>query len=70
MHKQQLAFYCMMLSSLQGYFPDSAFIINKKFEKIKVPIDKKVLSKTQNDIDEIVEILRGKKPPGSHFMFR
>jgi len=63
LHKQQLAFYCMMLDSIQGYFPDVTSIINRNFEKLEVILDEKILLKTQEDIDEILAIFRGKRHP-------
>lgn len=63
LHKQQLAFYCMILDSIQGYFPDVTSIINRNFEKIEVILDKKTLLKTQEDIDEILAIFKGKRHP-------
>lgn len=63
LHKQQLAFYCMMLDSIQGYFPDITSIINRNFEKLEVILDEKILLKTQEDIDEILAIFRGKRHP-------
>jgi len=63
LHKQQLAFYCMMLDSIQGYFPDITSIINRNFEKIEVILDEKILQKTREDIDEILAIFRGKRHP-------
>lgn len=63
LHKQQLAFYCMMLASIQGYAPDATSIINRKFEKLEVILDEKILQKTQEDIDEILAIFKGKRHP-------
>jgi len=63
LHKQQLAFYCMMLNSIQGYFPDVTSIINRNFEKLEVILDEKILLKIQEDIDEILAIFRGKRHP-------
>ena len=63
LHKQQLAFYSMMLSSTQGYFPQIASIINRNFKKFEVILEEKILLKTQGDIDEILAIFNGKKPP-------
>lgn len=63
LHKQQLAFYCMMLTSIQGYTPDVSFVINRNFEKLEVILDEKILRKTQEDIDEILAIFKGKRPP-------
>jgi uncharacterized protein len=63
LYKQQLAFYCMLLSSTQGYLPCSATIINEDFEKIEVIIDEKILQKTKEGMDEILAIFRGRKPP-------
>jgi predicted RecB family nuclease len=62
LHKQQLAFYCMILSSVQGASPASAVIINRAFIRLEVAMDQKILDKTQEDIDEVLEILRGKRP--------
>ena len=62
LHKQQLAFYCMILSSVQGASPASAVIINRDFIRLEVAIDQKILGKTQDGIDEVLEILRGKRP--------
>lgn len=62
LHKQQMAFYCMILSSIQGYSPEVAYIINRNFEKLEVIIDEKILQKTQENIDDILAIFRGKKP--------
>lgn len=63
LHKQQLAFYCIMLASIQGYDPNVTFIINKKFEKLEVILDEKIRQKTQEDIDEILAIFKGKRHP-------
>jgi len=63
LHKQQLALYCMALSSIQGYFPDVAYIINRTFEKLEVSIEEDLIQKTQESIDGILTIFRGKKPP-------
>lgn len=63
LHKRQLAFYCMMLDSIQGFFPNVTSIINRKFEKIEVNIEEKILQKTQQDIDEILAIFEGKRHP-------
>jgi uncharacterized protein len=63
LHKQQLAFYCMILGSTQGYSPDTCSIINRDFEKLEVAIDEKTLQRNKEDIDEILAIFRGKKPP-------
>lgn len=63
LHKQQLAFYCIMLASIQGYAPDATFIINRKFEKLEVILDEKIRRKTQEDIDEILTIFKGKRHP-------
>ncbi len=63
LHKQQLAFYCMILSSIQGCFPYTAFIINKKFENVEVIADEKILEKNQEDINAILDIFKGKRPP-------
>lgn len=62
LHKQQLAFYCMILSSVQGTSPVSAGIVNRDFIRIEVAIDRKILDKTHDDIDEVLKILRGKRP--------
>ena len=62
LHRQQLAFYCMTLGSVQGFCPTTASIINRNFDKLKVDIDEKILEKTQEDIEEILSIFRGKKP--------
>lgn len=62
LHKQQLAFYCMILSSVQGVSPASAVVVNKDFRNLEVIIDQKILDKTRDDINEVLEILRGKKP--------
>lgn len=62
LHKQQLAFYCMILEFVQGYRPATASIINRSFEQREFPIEEKILIKTEDDIQKILAILRGKKP--------
>jgi predicted RecB family nuclease len=61
LHKQQLAFYSMMLSASQGYSPDVAAIVNRNFEKLEINLDEKILLQTQADIDEILAIFKGKR---------
>jgi predicted RecB family nuclease len=61
-HREQLAFYSMVLSSIQGYFPQLTSIINGNFENLEVFINKKILQRTQKAIEEILAIFRGKKP--------
>ena len=62
-HEQQLAFYSMILHSIQGHFPYKTAVVNRNFETIEVILDEKILQRTQRDIDEILSIMRGKKPP-------
>ena len=61
LHKQQLAFYSMMLSASQGYSPDVAAVVNRNFEKLEINLDEKILLQTQADIDEILAIFKGKR---------
>jgi predicted RecB family nuclease len=60
LHKQQLAFYCMILSSVQGVSLALAVVVNKDFRNLEVIIDQKILDKTQDDIKAVLEILKEK----------
>lgn len=66
LHKQQLAFYCRILASIQGFSPSSAAVINGNRERLEVEIDKRTLKKMQQDISDIEEILRGGTKPAPH----
>ena len=62
LHKQQLAFYCIILDSIQGVSSFSAAVINRHFERIEITIGNRILEKIQRDISDITQILKGKKP--------
>lgn len=61
-HWQQLIVYCMILEQMQKRFPMSVAIINSEKQRLDFQIDSSHKSKTKAKIQEIVEILQGKKP--------
>lgn len=62
LHKQQLAFYCILLERIQGMFPESPFIVNGDFVRLEITIDDDILSETREKIIEIGQIIKGKRP--------
>jgi uncharacterized protein len=59
----QLVLYSMILENLQNIFPDRAEIININKETIPVVISPKVKEKAISRIYEILDIIKGQKPP-------
>ena len=62
-HKQQLAFYCIILEQVQGVFPSTPAIVNIDFQSLEVVSDEDDLKETRKIINEVIEIKGGKKPP-------
>ncbi|MGE3278560.1 MAG: TM0106 family RecB-like putative nuclease [Candidatus Altimarinota bacterium] len=61
-HKMQLCLYAMLLKQVQGVFPEKGIIINRDGERKDVLFDTKLIAQTETCIEEILEIIRGKKP--------
>jgi predicted RecB family nuclease len=61
--KYQLVLYGFILEKLQGIFPSKAAIINRDKEEISLTIDAKEQEKTVSQIENILSIIRGNKPP-------
>jgi len=61
-HKMQLCLYSMILKQLQGVFPMHTAVINRDQDRIEVEIDDKLIEDTESKIDEILEVMKGKKP--------
>ncbi|MBU0732460.1 TM0106 family RecB-like putative nuclease [Patescibacteria group bacterium] len=61
--RQQLVLYSLILEKVQGKLPATAAIINKDGIQKEVKITKSLIIKTKAQIEEILEIIRGKKPP-------
>jgi len=61
-HKSQLAFYALILSKMQGYFPVVAKIINGQGQPVLVSLGEKGILKTREITKKIIDILRGQKP--------
>jgi len=62
-YKKQLMLYSIILGKIQGYQPTEAGFINRKKDSIACSLTDKLLSSTNETIAEILEIIRGKKPP-------
>lgn len=61
--RQQLVLYSLILEKVQGHLPEKAGIINKDGEEKEIKITSQLISKTEKQIREIIEIIKGKKPP-------
>jgi predicted RecB family nuclease len=62
-HKMQLCLYSMILKQLQGVFPEATAIINRNHERIAIEITNTIIEDTEEKMEEIIEIMRGEKPP-------
>lgn len=65
-HKEQelqMTFYAQILKKIQWKFPSETAIINVDHERIALNPTDFHREKTQRKVKEIVEIIRGKKPP-------
>lgn len=61
--KHQLVFYGIILEQIQGVFPRESAIINKNKETLPFSITDKEQEKTSRQIAEILNIIKGIKPP-------
>ena len=61
--RQQLVLYSLILEKVQGKLPEIAGIINKDGEQKEIKITPNLIARTKKQIQEILEIIRGKKPP-------
>jgi len=61
-HKRQLAFYSIVLEKLQGSFSEEVAVINRKCDRLPLVLKDKDISKTQDLIKEIVDVMKGEKP--------
>ena len=61
--KYQLILYGIILEKIQGKFPEELSIINRDRQNIFFKMDDKIREKTVNKITEIIEVMKGKKPP-------
>ena len=59
----QLVLYAKILEAVQGRSPTNCAIINKEHERISIEIKEKIQEKTFLKIDEILQVIRGSKPP-------
>lgn len=62
LHKNQLAFYAMVLEKLQGYFPPEAYIIDRLGNRIPVLIDDTELAEIHKTIIALLYIMHGNRP--------
>ncbi len=62
LHKHQLAFYSIVLEKLQGCFFEDVAVINRKCDRLPLELKDKDISKTQDLIKEIVDVMKGGKP--------
>jgi len=62
LHKRQLAFYSIVLEKLQGSFSEEVAVINRKCDRLPLVLKDKDISKTQDLIKEIVDVMKGEKP--------
>ena len=62
LHKRQLVFYSIVLEKLQGSFSKEVAVINRKCDKLSLVLKDKDISKTQDLIKQIVDVMKGKKP--------
>lgn len=61
--RQQLALYSMILGKVQGKLPKTAAIINRDGTRKEINITSGLIKKTEEQIEEILQIINGKKPP-------
>ena len=61
-YKHQLAFYSIILETLQGYFPEEVGMINRHHDRLALVLDNKDIAKTQCCIEQIVKVMKGEKP--------
>jgi uncharacterized protein len=61
--KYQLVFYGLVLEQMQGVFPTHAAIINRDKETVPFLIDPEQRQKTAAQMDVILDIIKGNKPP-------
>src|SRR5690606_7020108 len=54
--------YAILLKQVQGVFPERGVIINRDGERKEVLFNAKLIEDTEECIEEILEIIRGKKP--------
>ena len=62
LHKRQLVFYSIVLEKLQGSFSEEVAVINRDCDRLLLELKDKDISKTQDLIKEIVDVMKGEKP--------
>jgi predicted RecB family nuclease len=61
-HKHQLAFYAILLESVQGLLPKEVTVINHQHESLSLELDEEDIAKTKSLIGQIIAVMRGDKP--------
>ncbi len=62
-YKKQLMLYALILEKVQGYRPATGSFINKNKDDVTCELTDKLLKATNENISDILSILRGMEPP-------